>query len=201
MTGYSMLIPAGWRQIPVRRGSEQVIDEIAAEVAGRMRERVPRDKLAEIRTALKRRLSEIVTQARRGGADDLYLPVQYIHGLTVPASIVVAHGSLPAPEGVDQAGLVAWLAAQGDGTIAATVGGTMAARREHTAPPERSQELGAGSRRVDYMVPVPGTRDDWLIITFVTLGSGDPDGGFARLLVEWFDAVVSTFTWTTDARA
>jgi hypothetical protein len=197
MTGYSMLIPAGWRQIPVRRGSEQVIDQIAAEVVGRVQGRVSRDKLARHRIELKRRLAAIAAQARRGGADDLYLPVQYIHGMAVPASIVVAHGSLPAPEGVEHAGLVAWLAAQGDDTTAVTVGGTLAARRERTAPPEPSAEPQVGSRRVEYMIPVPRTRDDWLIITFVTLGSGDPDGEFARLLVEWFDAVVSTFTWTT----
>lgn len=196
--GYSMLMPGGWRQIPVQRRSERVIDAIASEVVGRMHGRLSRDKLAQHRIELKRRLSAIVKQARRGGAVDLYLPVQYIHGLAVPASIVVAHGSLRAPEGAGQAGLVALLVAQGGDTTAVTVDGTVAARREHTEGPEKSQEFAAASRRVDYLLPVPGTRDDWLIITFVTLGSDDPDGEFAKLLVEWFDAVVSTFRWTAD---
>lgn len=201
-TGYAMMIPAGWRQIPVRRGSERVIGEIASEVVGRMRGRVSRDKLAQHQAELTSRLTAMVKQARRGGAVDLYLPVQYIHGLAVPASMVVAHGSLgPPPEGLDAAGLVALLAAEGTGTTAVTVGGAIAARREHVAEPEQAQEFKVGSRRVDYMIPVPRTRDDWLIITFVTLGSGDPDGDFAKLLVEWFDAVVSTFEWTTDAPA
>ncbi len=201
-TGYAMMIPAGWRQIPVRQGSERVIGEIASEVVGRMRGRVSRDKLAQHRAELASRLSAMVKQARRGGAVDLYLPVQDIHGLAVPASMVVAHGSLgPPPEGVDTAGLVALLAAEDTGTTAVTVGGAIAARREHVAGPEQSQEFKAGSRRVDYTIPVPRTRDDWLIITFVTLGSGDPDGDFAKLLVEWFDAVVSTFEWTTDGPA
>jgi hypothetical protein len=39
---------------------------------------------------------------------------------------------------------------------------------------------------------------DWLIIAFSTLGDGRPEGPFTRLLVELFDAIVSTFRWTTD---
>lgn len=197
MTGYSIMMPAGWRQIPAGRESDRAIDEIANEVLGRMRGHVSRDKLAQHRAELKRRLSAVVAQARRAGAVDVYLPVQYIRGLVIPASIVVARGSLPAPEGISGAEMVALLAAQEDGTTAATVGGTIAARREHVAAPESSLEVKARSRRVDYLIPVPETRDDWLIITFVTVGDGDPDSDFTKLLVEWFDAVLATFAWTT----
>lgn len=191
------MMPGGWRQIPAGRGSDRAIDGIANEVVGRMRGHVSQAKLALHRQELTRRLSAMVAQARRGGAVDVYLPVQYIRGLIVPASIVVARGSLTAPDGIAGAEMVALLAAPESDTSAATVGGTIAARREHVADPEGSAAVRARSRRVDYMIPVPRTRDDWLIITFVTLGDGDPDSDFAKLLVEWFDAVMTTFEWTT----
>jgi hypothetical protein len=52
-----------------------------------------------------------------------------------------------------------------------------------------------GSRRVDYIVPVPGEVDRWLVIAFSTIGGGDPDDNVARLLVELFDAMMATFRW------
>jgi hypothetical protein len=58
--------------------------------------------------------------------------------------------------------------------------------------------MPAASRRVDYVLPVPGIPGDWLVIAFSTLGDGRPEGQFTRLLVELFDAIVSTFRWTTD---
>jgi hypothetical protein len=35
-----------------------------------------------------------------------------------------------------------------------------------------------------------------MIITFSTLGDGDPAGEYARLLAELFDAILSTLRWT-----
>ena len=57
------------------------------------------------------------------------------------------------------------------------------ARTEVVAAPDPGQEVPLGSRRVDYVVPVPGQPGQWLISTFSTVGDGDPEGDFARLLV------------------
>jgi hypothetical protein len=35
-----------------------------------------------------------------------------------------------------------------------------------------------------------------MVITFSTLGDGDPSGQYAGLLAELFDAIMSTFRWT-----
>jgi hypothetical protein len=35
-----------------------------------------------------------------------------------------------------------------------------------------------------------------MVITFSTLGHGDPAGEYAGLLAELFDAIMSTFRWT-----
>jgi hypothetical protein len=61
--------------------------------------------------------------------------------------------------------------------------------------------MEAGSRRVDYVLPVPGQPGRWLIVTFATPGDGDPDGEFAGLLVNLFDSIMLTFRWVTDQAA
>jgi hypothetical protein len=50
---------------------------------------------------------------------------------------------------------------------------------------------------VDYAVPVPGAAARWLLVAFSTLGAGDPDDQVARMLVQLFDAMMSTFRWAT----
>lgn len=43
----------------------------------------------------------------------------------------------------------------------------------------------------------PNARRRWLIAAFSTLGDGDPGGEHAKILVELFDAIMSTFHWTS----
>jgi hypothetical protein len=74
------------------------------------------------------------------------------------------------------------------------------ARTEAVAAPDPGQEVPLGSRRADYVVPVPGQPGQWLIITFSTVGDGDPDGDFAKLLVELFDAIMLTFRWSGEGQ-
>ena len=80
------------------------------------------------------------------------------------------------------------------------VDGVTAARSEQAAPPDPARGIEYGSRRVDYVVPVPGAPDRWLLAGFSTLGAGDPDDGLARMLVQLFDAIMSTFRWATVCR-
>ncbi|MGY0067928.1 hypothetical protein ACWZEH_14075 [Streptomyces sp. QTS137] len=67
---------------------------------------------------------------------------------------------------------------------------------------ERTVAAGApgggelGSRRVDYVVPVPNDHGRWLGIVFATLGAGDPEDEIADLFVELFDAMMGTFRWS-----
>jgi hypothetical protein len=46
-------------------------------------------------------------------------------------------------------------------------------------------------------VPVPGEAGRWLLFAFSTLGAGDPGDEVARVLVQLFDAMMSTFRWAT----
>ena len=72
--------------------------------------------------------------------------------------------------------------------------GAPAARVERiTAPCDGDDQP---SLRVEYTVPVPGSADRWMVITFSTLGNGDPSGEYAATLAELFGAILSTFRWT-----
>jgi hypothetical protein len=202
-SGYTLVLPTGWRRIPVREGSRAAIRTILDEVFARYPAGESRDRVIRHRVQLEGRLTDMVRQARSSGGVDLYLPVEYVHGTAVPASFVVSQATLGQPDDggpVDPAQVVAaFVAGAGDtaGDAApAEVDGVACARTETVAGPDPGQDVPLGSRRVDYVVPVPGPPGQWLISTFSTVGDGDPEGEFAKLLVSLFDAIMLTFRWT-----
>ena len=201
VTGYALVLPTGWRRIPVQSGTKAAIRGITADILRRFPE-VSRDKLTPYRIELERRLSDLARQARSAGGLDLYVPVEYVHGTAVPASFVVSQVTLPvgAPDDAtataDPAEVIAAVTAANDSARPVVVDGAQAVRTEHVAGPDPAQEIQAGSRRADYMIPLPGRADRWLVATFSTIGDGDPEGDFARLLVELFDAIMLTFRWS-----
>jgi hypothetical protein len=195
-TGYTLVLPAGWRRIPARHGTDQAIRDILDEVFGRLSKNLPRDKVYPYRAEFERRLTGMVAEARKKAALDLYLPVENIHGTPVPASFIVSQGPLGGAESLEPAHILAYLASERENASTVDVDGAMGVRMEQTAPPDEAQEFKVGSRRVDYVLSVPGVANQWLIVAFSTVGSGDPDGEFARVLVELFDAMMSTFRWT-----
>lgn len=199
-SGYTVVLPPGWHQIPVREGTGDAIKKIVDSAFAQPPEGVPRDKLTPYRIELERRLSSAAAQARRNGGVHLYLPVTVRYGTPIAASFVVSEGSLGSLEDISPEMVVSYLASgEGpveDGSRTATVDGAVGLRREHTAPASPEKGIDYGSRRVDYVLPVPGQRDRWLVIAFSTLGGGDPDDDYSAILVELFDAIISTFRWT-----
>jgi len=198
VTGYAMVLPGGWRRIPVLHGTKRAITDILGEVFGRLPGNLPPERIRPYRLELERRLHGMVRQARSQGALDLYLPVEYVHGVAVPASFIVSRGMPGGGELLDVSQIVATMAAGSADASPATVDGVPGVRLDRIAEPDPAQGMAAVTRRVDYVVPVPGLPGHWLVIAFSTLGDGRPDGPFTRLLVELFDAIVSTFRWTTD---
>ncbi len=196
--GYRIVLPPGWTRVPLRDDPRPVIDEILdRSFAG-----LPKDKYGPLRSELTRRLLTQIATARDSEGIDLYLPVERMHGRTVAASFVVglmSFHSIEVPEAEDV--LVAY-AAKSDDARVAEVDGAPAVRTERTvaadpnATPEADESYG--SRRVDYVIAIPEGADGWLSVSFSTVGDGDPDGQVAHLLVELFDAIMSTFRWTSE---
>jgi len=197
VTGYSIVLPPGWRRIPIQHGTRTAIREIADEVLGRRPQHISPDQVAPYRVQIEHRLSELAKKTRTLGGVDLYLPIACAHGTAIPASFIVSEGS-PLASGVVDPGQVAGYLASAEDASPAMVDGCKGARMEHTAAAEVASGIPAGSRRVDYVLPVPGHASRWLIVTFSTPGDGDPAGEFARLLVHLFDSIMLTFRWTTD---
>lgn len=201
VTGYTVVLPPGWSRVPVRQGSAGAVRAAVDEALKAVPRSVPRDRIPPYRAELEGRLRAMVNRARGQGGVDLYLPVAPMHGIPVSASFLVSEGTVGGPDdGIDPAQVATYLAteATGDGAgTPVTVDGTLSARREHTAPPDEQAGIDdVGSRRVDYMIPVPGDRGRWLLVAFSTLGAGNPEDNLAGILVELFDAIMSTFRWT-----
>ena len=210
ISGYTLVLPGGWRRLPVQHGTRPAIRGVVDEVLRRLSKGVSRDKLTRYRIELERRLSDMATQARSAGGVDLYLPIEDSHGVTITASFVVSQVTLPAPpaadppaelpdaEQVDTAQFVSYLTSADGDAAPVVIAGAAAARKESVAAADPAQQVPYGSRRVDYMLPVPGESRGMLIVAFSTIGDGDPEGQFAKLLVELFDAIMTTFRWARD---
>lgn len=208
-TGYRLLLPSDWVQIPLRKGgAEQAVREIVASAFARVPADVPRDRLTPLRLELERGLLAAVADARKAKALELYLPMRLSGEVNLGASIVVSEALLPSrsgPSGApapvsDPAEVAVQLISGGGGTdldlSSGEVDGALAVRRERVVPadPERGVELA--SRRVDYLVSVPSDPSRWFAAAFSTIGAGDPKDDLANALVEWFDALMTTFRWS-----
>jgi hypothetical protein len=202
--GYTIVLPPGWRRIPLREGAESTEQAARNAVGDALRSLprdVPRDRLAAFRAESEGRLRRMAAEVRKQGGVDLYLPVEAMRGIPISASFVVSEGSLGTGEAVDPAQVVSYLATE-DGAgerTPATVDGATALRVEHVAAPEPTgpaAEVPAATRRVDYIIPVPREPHRWLVVAFSTLDDGDSDDRLASLLVQLFDAMMSTFRWT-----
>ena len=76
------------------------------------------------------------------------------------------------------------------------VDGALTVRRERVVPADPAGGVELASRRVEYLVAVPTDPGQWLVVAFSTIGAGDPRDDLADALVEWFDALMTTFRWS-----
>lgn len=192
-TGYTLVLPPGWSRIPVRRGTDQAI---ASVIDGAFAD-APRDKLALVRHQLRQHLTELAARAREGAAVDLYLPTRRVGDVALTCSVVVAEIHQPGPWRPNPPAVLARLFARREGCRPITVPAGSGARSDRVAPADPAQGVEHASRRVDYVLPVPEDPDRWVIVSFSTLGAGDPGDDFAELQVELFDALMTTFRWRT----
>ena len=58
---------------------------------------------------------------------------------------------------------------------------------------------GVRARKVDYVTAVPGDERRWVVVTCTVLADGDPDGLPSGLVVQLFDAIMSTWRWSGRA--
>ncbi|WP_405769021.1 hypothetical protein [Streptomyces sp. NBC_01538] len=207
VTGYRLLLPDQWAQIPLRHSTEGAVHRILEDAYTRIPKDAPPDKVGPYKRELARRFRQAVAQAQQTKGLDLYLPVKPMgegeFNFSLGASILVSESLLPRRSGANGAGEPTDVAVQllsRDGTEGADlssgeIDSSLAVRREHVAAanPDRGVELP--SRRVEYIVSVPGDPNRWFVAAFSTIGGGNPRDELAEALVEWFDAVMANFRW------
>ncbi len=205
-SSYSLVLPAGWCRLPVRNGAAEAVSALVDRVTAD----IPRDRAAAYRGELRKMLDEQVLAARRTGGLDLYLPIAPVGGRPTAASFVVSHVAPddgPMPDGGDVSVVAELLEDGGSDAEPVELAGATGVRLQRVEEPAAEPADGAldrAARHVDYVVPVPGGAG-WLVVAFSTpllLDSDAPvstDGSlrFDDVLVELFDAIVSTLQWRT----
>jgi hypothetical protein len=76
-------------------------------------------------------------------------------------------------------------------------GGSVWVRSDETVLSEPDDLVGQelAARKVEYVAASPDDHRRWVIVSFTTLGDGKPDSEFTHLVVELFDALMTTWRW------
>ena len=202
--GYSLVLPPGWVQIRLDDRADDVVRGLVDQAFADVPPDVPPDTLASVRRRLDGHLTSTFAAARSTGASDLYLPAQRLGGVLVPASFAVAEHVHHHPDGDGRtaddvvAHLLARLVAGDETARAVEIDGAPGVRTESRAAGDPARQLGveAGTRQVAYVLSAPGRPGRWTTVTCTVLEAVDDTDDVAGLLVELFDAVMTTFRWT-----
>jgi hypothetical protein len=197
IAGYNLILPPAWERIPVRSGTSQAIKRILDDRLRTLPLKVPRDAVTPYRVTIERNLRKLAAEARKHGGLDLYLPVDFRNGSLIAASFVISQGTLTGGDGNPAPAALLTALTKDDNAAPVGVDGGPALRREHLVPANATRGTEYGSRRVDYVMPLPGDGSRWLIAAFSAVVNETTPDWFAKLLVELFDAIMSTFRWTT----
>ncbi|MFJ8188217.1 hypothetical protein ACIQ8D_00225 [Streptomyces sp. NPDC096094] len=169
---------------------------------GQLPDDLPKDDISKVRMELFKQLRKAARKAARANGLILYLPTERVHDTVIPASFVVTE---PTPvtgdvgSGIQTDHIFAALAADSGISEAVDVDGSSGIRMERVVPPQEGSEIPFSSRRVEYVLSVPGRPlPRWLAITFSTVGDGKPDSDYSSALVELFDAMMMTFRWSYE---
>ncbi|WP_229703620.1 hypothetical protein [Streptomyces albiflavescens] len=157
----------------------------------------PKDDIPKARLQLTKELKQTVRQARNSDGLTLYLPVERMHGMLIPASFVASE-PLGAPAGnIEPEAVLIDLARDAEEASARELDGTAAVRILQKLPADPDKGVEVPSWRVQYTVPIThSVPAQWLTFSFSTLTTPDMDIEFTETLVELFDAVMTTFRWS-----
>ncbi|WP_432188854.1 hypothetical protein [Streptomyces sp. Tue6028] len=157
----------------------------------------PKDDIPKARLRLTRELKQTVRQARKSNGLTLYLPVERMHGIIIPASFVASEPLAASTGEVAPEAVLRDLARDAEDASVREVDGTAAIRTLRRLPADPENGVEVPTWRVQYTVPIPhSVPAQWLTFSFSTLIAPDMGTEFAEILVELFDAVMTTFRWS-----
>jgi len=199
-TGYTILKPPEWERISlagdVRRQVRAHVDRAAATHAPPS---LSPDELSPIKARMAHAMETRLRHAAEAGGVDYYFPARPMHGVSINASFLVST-VMPVPSA--EPGLAPAVLADlvAGGATRVQVAGTTWARTERVVATTDGELVAEGvpGRQVDYTAPTPWDERLWVLVSFTTLGDGDPDSEFTGLVVEMFDALMTTWRWTHE---
>lgn len=196
-SGINLVPPPGWDTIPLRSGTREAIQRIVRKSVSQLPVGFPKDDVPKARLRLTKELKQAVRQARNSHGLTLYLPVERMHGMLIPASFVASE-PLEAPAGnVEPEAVLIDLARDAEDASVLELDGTAAVRTLRKLPADPDNGVEVPSWRVQYTVPIPhSVPAQWLTFSFSTLTTPGLDIEFTETLVELFDAVMTTFRWS-----
>jgi hypothetical protein len=201
MIDFNLIIPSGWAHIPTTpelgRVRERTINAIVRQA---LPDTLPRDKAGPWRRILRKDLTEATDEAERQGARGLVLPVQEMHGMRLPGTLLLSVIEDPGDPQDPMQVLSEIVADAGPDGMALQVGGCPAARVSKIVDSDRIKRK-APSVRVNYLVAAPDAPGVWGVLTFTVLSDGDVDADPVQAIVLLFDAVVSTLRWADVVNA
>jgi hypothetical protein len=198
MPGYSLVLPPPWRRINLQERRHQQVGRALDRAIRRAPREIPPDQLAPARRRLERELNQQLDAAGTRGGVDFYYPDGEIHGVSLNASFVVCSVIPPASA---NAGLVTPTLAEliRHGAKPVTIADTVWVRSEQVKEGDgQDVPTGLRSRQVDYLAAVPDDERRWVLVSCSVIGDGDPDSAPTALVVELFDAIVTTWRWHAD---
>ncbi|MGN6608472.1 MAG: hypothetical protein ACTHMS_15865 [Jatrophihabitans sp.] len=187
---FRLALPAGWVRLDVRGDLDATVREAVESVRP---PDLPRDEWAPRRAKLEGLLRTAAAGAASIDALGLYLPLGGMHGMSIPASFVVAEATQLAGGSVQEV-LTALAAAPG--AALASVDGEPSVRTDEVVTPARPSggvEVPP-TRRVAYVFPAPHS-SRWLTVTCSVLAVEEAAAPVVGALVTLFDAVMTTFRW------
>jgi hypothetical protein len=201
MIDFNLIIPSGWAHIPTTpelgRVRERTINAIVRQA---LPDTLPRDKAGPWRRILRKDLTDATDEAERQGARGLVLPVQEMHGMRLPGTLLLSVIEDPGDPQDPMQVLSEIVADAGPDGMALQVGGCPAARVSKIVDSDRIKRK-APSVRVNYLVAAPDAPGVWGVLTFTVLSDGDVDADPVQAIVLLFDAVVSTLRWADVVNA
>jgi hypothetical protein len=194
MIDFELIVPDGVVHIPTTPDSARVRERtINAIVRQALPDSLPRDKAGPWRRVLRRQLTETTDEAGRQGARAVLLPVQEMHGLRLPGTLllsVIEDAGEQDPELV----LNSVLAEAGANGMSLEIDGCPAARVQDVIDSDPVNRK-APSVRVNYYVAAPDAPGVWGVLTFTVLTDGDVDAEPVQAIVLLFDAIICSLRW------
>lgn len=192
--GFTIAVPPGWVRVPVGKGSREVITAVLDRTFAGVHD----PRAAGLRRQMHTALARQVRAAAAHSGVELYLPVERVHGVTVPASVVVSMP--PLDGGEDPTDVLLAVVARRPGAEVVEIGGAPAVRTmEHLAAQGvvGVGEEGAPDRRqLTYYLTDAGTSPRYAVVSASILeGPGEQGAAVADAVVELVDAMLTTFRW------